>query len=172
MGTGISGRYSGTYGSHSNTKLRITSKLARQNLARVKSWAQSKAKELSKESKTQRDKFNTACVAYDETTDKYYYGRNGGIHKDGHEKNPVLFGDANHKGLLPQKSLNNYAVGNCAEVDAINNALNASAKLENLHITTIHATVNGMGKAKQACENCTVAFKGRVKENYTGWKEN
>lgn len=32
-------------------------------------------------SKRQRDKFNTACVAFDETTGRLYFGRNGGIDK-------------------------------------------------------------------------------------------
>lgn len=172
MGTGTSGRYYGTYGSNTNSKQGVSSKQAMQNYKRLTFWAQAKAKELSSRSKTQRDKFNTACVAYDEITGEYYYGRNAGIIRDGHVKNPILFGDINHKGILPEKSLNNYSIGNCAEVDAINSALNAGAKLENLHITTIHTTKNSMGKAKQACENCTVAFKGRIKENYTGWKEN
>ena len=101
----------------------------------------------------------------------YYYGRNGGIEKNGSPKSPILFGDSTHDGILPKQSLNNYKIGNCAEVDAINNALNAGAKLENLHITTIHTTPGNMGEYKRACENCTQSFMGRVKRNYTGWHE-
>ncbi len=142
---------------------------ATQNHRHVVLWAQEKAKELEAKSKRQRNKFNTACVAYDESTGKYYYGQNGGISQNNTERNPVLFGDSAHPGILPQTSFNNYAVGNCAEVDAINNALNAGASLRNLHISTIHATKENMGKNKPACENCTYSFKGKISRNYTGW---
>ena len=125
--------------------------------------------ELETISKRQRAKFNTASAAYDESTGKYYYGRNGGILKNNTEKNPLLFGDSTHPGILPAQSFNQYTVGNCAEVDAINNALNDGAVIKNLHITTIHATPEQMGKPKKACENCTYSFKGKVKRNYTGW---
>ena len=64
---------------------------------------------------------------------------------------------------------NAYEIGNCAEVHAINNALNDGAKLENLHLSTIHVTVSRFGELKVACENCTYAFKGKVAINYAGW---
>lgn len=63
-----------------------------------------------------------------------------------------------------------YPVGNCAEVDAINQALNSGAKLENITIYTIHTTKGNVGRRKEACENCTFAFKGKIKKNHTGWK--
>lgn len=63
-----------------------------------------------------------------------------------------------------------YPVGNCAEVDAINQALNSGAKLENITIYTIHTTKGHVGRRKEACENCTFAFKGKIKKNHTGWK--
>lgn len=125
--------------------------------------------ELEAKSKRQRDKFNTASVVYDESTGKYYYGRNGGIELSGTRKNPLLFGDQTRQGILPKISFNQYSIGNCAEVDAINNALNDNASLSNLHITTIHTTKAGMGQKKAACKNCTYAFRGKVKRNYTGW---
>ena len=167
MGTGNSGNYFGTYGARANNdKKTRTHNNRKANHEHVVSWAEKKASELTP---TQRGKFNTATVAYDESTGKYYYGRNAGIEKDGHPKNPILFGDANNPGLLPSASLNGYKLGNCAEVDAVNSALNAGAKLENLHLTTIHTTKNAMGKAKPACQNCTYSFRGKVKRNYTGW---
>ena len=86
------------------------------------------------------------------------------------KKNPTLFGDGTSKGLLPNPSLNHYSVGNCAEADAINKALNAGASLANLQLMTIHTTKKGFGKLKCACENCTVAFKGNVVGNHSGWK--
>lgn len=140
-----------------------------QNLRHVKKFAERMAEDLAKISNTQRSKFNTATVVYDEKNDKYYYGMNKGIFKNGAEKNTILFGDNTHTGILPRESLNNYKIGNCSEVDAINNALNGGARLEDLHITTIHASANRMGESKAACQNCTYSFKGRVKRNYTGW---
>ena len=65
------------------------------------------------------------------TTGKYYNGRNHGIEIDHSKKNPILFGDTNHKGLLPEKSLNRLPLGNCAEIHAVNKALNDGAKLKN-----------------------------------------
>jgi len=167
MGTGSSKRYSGTYGSKSShiTKERPLN-IKKSNLEHVVSWAKNKTDSLSP---TQRAKFNTATVAYDESTGQYYYGRNAGIEKDNSTKNPMLFGDSNTPGLLPKESLNASKVGNCAEADAINNALNAGAKLEHLHITTIHTTKGSFGKSKPACQNCTYSFKGKIKRNYTGW---
>lgn len=81
-------------------------------------------------------------------------------------KHPLLFGE---KGILPSQSLNGYVVGNCAEVDGINSALNAGGKIENMYMLTIHTTVDAFGESKIACENCTYAFKGKVKINVSGW---
>lgn len=138
---------------------------------KIKSWANDEAERLSGISKRQREKFNTASIVYDESTGKYYYGKNKGISINNTFKNPILFGDDNSKGILPEKSLNKYIVGNCAEVDAVNNALNDGAKLENLYMSTIHTTNNSFGDLKSACENCTYTFKGKIVENYAGWFE-
>ena len=162
-----------TIGEKNHHYLKIPPNQATQNLIHVVLWANKLADELSKISKRKRDKFNTASVAYDESTGKYYYGRNKGIEINNTPKNSILFGDSNHSGVLPQQSFNNYTIGNCSEVDAINNALNDGAALKNLHLTTIHTTSGSLGKPKPACENCTFSFKGKVKRNYTGWhKEN
>lgn len=135
---------------------------------KLKSWAEQKKKELSgKEKKS----FNTACVVYDDETGKYYYGRNGGYREKGYKKNPILFGNSTHAGLLPTTSLNKYPVGNCAEVDAINQALNDGANISHLHITTIYTTKSKFGLYKKSCENCKYAFKSKVKANYSGWKD-
>ena len=132
----------------------------------VREWAIQQFNELTGKA---RKNFNTACVAFDQATHKFYYGRNAGYREDGYVRNPVLFGDSTHTGILPKHSLNKYPVGNCAEVDAINRALNDGAKLEDLHITTIHTTKKQFGKYKAACENCTYAFRGKISENYSGW---
>ncbi|WP_022769237.1 MULTISPECIES: YwqJ-related putative deaminase [unclassified Butyrivibrio] len=164
MGSGEGGRYSGTSGAKAGR-----GPFARVMHSRVSSWANKKASFLDGVSKRQRDKFTTATVVYDESTGKYYYGMNRGIQIDNDKKNPILFGDGNRKGILPEKSLNQYSVGNCAEVHAVNKALNAGANLKDLHITTIHTTKSSMGDPKRACENCTYTFKGKVKHNNTGW---
>lgn len=169
MSKASSGLFSGTTGDKSRNTAEKRKNNATQNRRHVVLWAQNKVKELETVSKRQREKFNTASVAYDESTGKYYYGRNNGIEKNGTSKNSILFGDSTHDGILPKHSLNDYKIGNCAEVDAINNALNAGAKLENLHLTTIHTTSGSMGQKKPACQNCTYSFRGRIRRNYTGW---
>lgn len=169
MSKASSGLFTGTIGYKRKNYAEKYRNNATQNRRHVVLWAQKQAEELEQISKRQRDKFNTASVAYDESTGKYYYGRNNGIEKNGTVKNPILFGDSTHDGILPKQSFNDYKIGNCAEVDAINNALNAGAKLENLHLSTIHTTTGSMGQKKPACMNCTYSFKGKIKRNYTGW---
>ncbi len=164
-----SGLFSQTIGTKNKSTVKNSPDNATQNHRHVVLWAQKKAVELSSKSMSQRRKFNTATVAYDEQTGNYYYGRNGGIDHSDEKRNPILFGDNKTEGILPQTSLNKYPVGNCSEVDAINKALNAGAELKNLHITTIHATPRDMGRSKPSCQNCTYSFRGQVKRNYTGW---
>ena len=169
MSKSSSGHFFGTIGQRKQAKEAIKTKHtnnATQNHRHVVAWAEVIAKGLSKK---ERRKFNTAAVVFDERTGKYYYGRNGGIMLTKAKKNAILFGDSKHIGIIPSRSLNKYPLGNCAEVEAINNALNDNAKLSDLHITTIHSTKNKFGKRKRACQNCTVAFKGKIKRNYTGW---
>lgn len=164
MSKGGSGLFTGTKGdrAHGGTKAQLQS--------RVTSWAQETADRLEQKSKRQRDKFNTAAVVYDEKTGKYYNGRNHGIEIDHDKKNPILFGDSTHDGLLPKESLNHLAVGNCAEIHAVNKALNDGANISDLKIYTIHATKKSFGKPKPSCENCTHALKGNIKTNFTGWE--
>ena len=130
---------------------------------KIKSWAKSIIKTMSPKEK---HLFNTASIAFDKKTKKCYYGRNGGYKAIGYIKNPQLFGP---KGLLPRSSYNKFPLGNCAEVDAINQALNDGAKLEDLLITTIHTTKNKFGQYKVACENCKHTFKYKISENFSGW---
>lgn len=124
--------------------------------------------------KIEKKKINTVTVVYDEENDKYYYGMNGGVELHNSPKNAILFGDATHEGILPKSSLNDFPLGNCSEVDALNNALNAGAKLEHLHMTTLDVrrknirSHNIIGKC--SCENCTATFKDKVKKNNTDWK--
>ncbi len=140
----------------------------------VTSWATAMAKYLQSKSNRKRDSFKTACVAFDENTGKLYYGRNKGINHEASnvDKNITLFGDSTHEGILPSRSLNGYPTPwNCAETDAINQALNDNAELCNIHIYTIDTTPNNFGKPKKSCRNCTYAYKGKIKKNNTGWEE-
>lgn len=156
--------FSGTQGSitHDRDVIRSVSR------GKLKSWAQEKRDSLTGKA---RKNFNTACIVYDEATGKCYYGINGGYKEDGYIRNPILFGDSNHPGILPRTSLNKFPIGNCAEVDAVNRALNDGASLENLHLTTIHTTNSRFGEYKPACENCTHTFRDVVNENYSGWTD-
>ena len=104
-------------------------------------------------SKTQAAKFNTATVIYDIETGQYYYGMNRGVQISGDKLNQTLLK------ILPEKSLNNYRLGNCAEVDAVNQALNNGANINNLYMYTID--VNS-GTAKAMCGNCSYTFAGNV----------
>lgn len=164
MGSG----YSGLYGSSNNSSQPHS---ATALYRRLDSWAKREIAKLEKISKRQRDKFTTACVVIDISTGKRYYGKNGGMMKEGHPpRNSLLFGDKTHTGILPKTSLNKYPLGNCAEVHAVNNALNAGAKIGNLYMTTIHVTKGKYGQLKEGCENCKYAFKDLIKKNYAGWK--
>lgn len=167
MGGGIGGLSKNSYGSHQTNAPHSAAVLH----GKVNSWAETEASRLQTISNNKRKDFNMACVAYDTETGTYFYGRNKGLQLSGTEKNAILFGDANHEGILPKTSLNGFKIGNCAEVDAVNNALNSGAKLENLFITTIHTHESDFGKLKHACENCTYAFKGKIRVNYAGWED-
>ncbi len=108
---------------------------------KVIAYAEQEVEKLEKISNGKRNKFNTATVVYDASNVNYYYGRNNGIEIDNENnndeenknttKNVILFGDSEHDGLLPKKSLNKLIIGNCAEIHAVNKALNDSAQLEN-----------------------------------------
>lgn len=143
----------------------------------VTTWATAEAQRLTKISKRQRDKFKTACIAVDEETGNRFYGRNAGIdrngiNQDGQKLHKLLVGSKDTSGILPAVSLNAYpTVLNCAETDAINKALHAGAKLENIHIYTIDTTQSSFGKDKTSCLNCTAAYKNHIKRNNTGWTE-
>lgn len=140
----------------------------------VKTWAEIQVKELQAISNRQRNMFNTACIVVDEKNNKVYFGRNGGIDKDNAFHNEILFGPKGTigKGLIPAKSLNQYPTPyNCAESHAINKALNNGANISDLHIYVISTSQYDFGKPKPCCKNCTVAYKGKIKKNNSGWSE-
>ncbi len=164
MGSGVSEAYGGTHGSSQSTSGSSAAAMHQ----RVSNWAQRMQSELPN---NQRKRFNTACAVVDAETGRTYYGRNRGIKEEGERENSILFGDGKHSGLLPSSTISGYEIGNCAEAHAVNRALNAGAKVENLRMITIHVTKSRMGELKAACKNCTYAFKGRIKGNYSGWTE-
>ena len=79
------------------------------------------------------------------------------------------------KEFFLRKKMNKFPLGNCSEVDAVNKALNAGAKLEHLHLTTLDVKRKNIRKhnivGKCSCKNCTATFKGRVKKNNTEWED-
>ncbi|MBR6125730.1 MAG: hypothetical protein SPM09_12475 [Fibrobacter sp.] len=164
MGSDASGLFSGTRGSANSPYHRSAEKMQ----ANAKTWAAREKERLGKISERKKDMFNTASIVYDNETGRYFYGKNGGIFQEKDVKNPQIFGK---DGVLPSKSLNGYDLGNCAEVQAINKALNSGAKMENLYIFTMHTTPKSFGSPKPACKNCTYAFRDRIKKNHTGWTE-
>ncbi|WP_252238066.1 YwqJ-related putative deaminase [Clostridium sp. VAP51] len=116
-------------------------------------------------SKSKITGFNTGSVVYDARTGEYYYGMNKGVKLSGDKMNKTM------SDILPGESLNDYQLGNCAEVDGVNQALNNNANLEDLYIYTIDTTTNkfgiptnNFGTPKPACENCTYTFKGKVSD--------
>lgn len=169
MGSGKSDDYSGlAYGStlHSADKADM-----KKRLEKYAEQTRTELKQRTDLNKKQRNSFNTACIVFDALNNCYYYGRNQGIDQDHPPKNQILFGDENNPGILPKESLESWGLSNCAEIDAVNHALNAGARLENLVIMTVYATNKQFGTPKPCCKNCTRTLKGRIHENFSGWTE-
>lgn len=78
---------------------------------------------------------------------------NRGIQISGDTLNPTL------SKMLPEESLNKYRFGNCAEVDAVNQALNNGSSIKDLYMYTVEVAT---GEAKPMCENCIYTFMGEV----------
>jgi RHS repeat-associated protein len=136
----------------------------------IKEWSEYQ-KSFQDVSNRKKNGFNTATVVYDAKTGKYYYGMNKGVAYSGDTKNPILFGNGKESGLLPKESLNDYQIGNCAEVDAVNQALNDNSNISDLYMYTISTGKYDYGSLKTACKNCTKTFRGNIAKNYSGWKE-
>ena len=65
---------------------------------------------------------------------------------------------------LPESSLNQDRLGNCAEVDAVNQALNSGANASDLYLYTINTKNN---VSKPVCENCIYIFGDRVADVFS-----
>lgn len=122
----------------------------------VTQWA--RMEESLANSNRQLDKFNTATVVYDARTGNYYYGMNRGVQLSGDMLNLSL------ESWLPESSLNQYRLGNCAEVDAVNQALNSGANASDLYLYTIN-TKNNVSKPMR--ENCIYTFGDRVADVFS-----
>ena len=122
----------------------------------VTQWA--RMEESLANSNRQLDKFNTATVVYDARTGNYYYGMNRGVQLSGDTLNLSL------ESWLPESSLNQYRLGNCAEVDAVNQALNSGANASDLYLYTINTKNN---VSKPVCENCIYIFGDRVADVFS-----
>lgn len=105
-------------------------------------------------SKRQLNRFNTASVVYDATSDSYFYGMNKGIALSGLDIHPTLLKN------LPEESLNNFKLGNCAECDAVNQALHNGASWDDLTLHTVGVGPDGATFLKPQCENCQYTFDG------------
>ena len=122
----------------------------------VTQWA--RMEESLANSNRQLDKFNTATVVYDARTGNYYYGMNRGVQLSGDTLNLSL------ESWLPESSLNQYRLGNCVEVDAVNQALNSGANASDLYLYTINTKNN---VSKPMCENCIYTFGDRVADVFS-----
>jgi hypothetical protein len=106
-------------------------------------------------SNNQLREFNTATILYDKLTGKYYYGANRGIFVSGTEIHPTL------TNKLPKTSTNAYKLGNCAECDAVNQALRDGANWGDLQMHTVGVEWNtGKIFPKPLCSNCEITFIG------------
>jgi hypothetical protein len=99
--------------------------------------------------------FNTATVVYNKFTGRHYYGANRGIFVKGDEIHSTLAAN------LPEVSTNNFKLGNCAECDAVNQALTDGSKWSDLQMHTVGVEFKtGNTFPKPLCSNCEVTFKG------------
>lgn len=91
-------------------------------------------------------------VIVDRKTGKVFTGKSGGL--KGKTVNEQL------KKLLPKESLKEWSTTNCAECEALNNALNAGAKLENMEMHTLQIDKKtGTYIEVNKCANCEITTK-------------
>jgi hypothetical protein len=119
--------------------------------AAVHEWSRMK---LALASSKERRMFNTATVVHDMRSGRYYFGMNKGVTYSGVPLHRTI------ADRLPKVSRNKYELGNCAEVDAVNQALTDGAQWSNLEMHTIGIRKDGSTFVKQLCENCLETFGG------------
>lgn len=105
-----------------------------------------RAKELQKLPASKRPTMTSAAV--DVNTGNIYYGNSGSISNN---INSTLIDS------MPKSSLTNWKVANCAEFNAVNNALNAGANMSNLVVTTVRVKTLTLASM---CFNCQASLQG------------
>ena len=60
---------------------------------------------------------------------------------------------------MPTRSLETWAIENCAEFKAVNNELKSGARLNNLEV---HTVLVKTGEAFPMCQNCQITIFGAV----------
>lgn len=88
------------------------------------------------------------AAALDIKTGQIYFGDSGVVSEN---INVILIEQ------MPKTSMTNWAVANCAEFNAVNNALNAGARINNLVVTTVRVKTLAM---ERMCANCSISLKG------------
>ena len=89
-------------------------------------------------------------MALDKATGIAYYGESGYISSN---INKIL------TQRMPAESLEKWAIENCAEFNAVNNALNRGAKIEDLMIYTIKTKSL---EPFSRCKNCIITTDGAL----------
>lgn len=111
------------------------------------------------------------AVAIDTLTKKFYPGVSGGLTN----RENVIINDKLKNILDKVKKIEDWDIKNCAEPDAVNEALNAGAKLENILIYNRDLAIAMMKKKepKAPCLNCTQwvyqIYSKQVSEEYSGF---
>ncbi len=113
----------------------------------AKDLAEAKAAELRALPRKDRPTANAAVV--DKTTGKIYYGNAG-------KPLPTTV-DPYLAERMPNPSLENWEVANCAEFKAVNDALLNGARIENLEVYTVRTKT---GEAYPRCKNCRITTDG------------
>lgn len=95
MSKGLSGLFADTKGARATVVALAVKRVVKTTAANaskramadaVNQWARAKVDELAAESNGKRRAFNTACIAFDEESGQYFYGRNKGIELSGAAK--------------------------------------------------------------------------------------
>jgi len=103
-----------------------------------------------RENVSKRKQPRATCVIVDEETGAVYFGDSGKIADEIH---PVLQQRIDEMG----SSLEDWPIENCAEFNALNNALLGGAKVENL---TAHTVIVKSGENFPRCNNCMITTYG------------
>jgi RHS repeat-associated protein len=137
------------------TQSRVTKSIAPEvgaSIRTAKEEAYARAENLI--NSTPKSKLPRAVTAIVNTkTGQSYYGTSSALGES--NINPQL------KDMLPEESLEAWKVHNCAECDALNKALNAGSRVEDLEMHTVKIDrTTGKIEDFPRCENCKITTKG------------